>query len=118
MTKFIATFAYVGLFPVAPGTAGSLVALPSAWVIITLTGPLGLLIAAAVAFAAGVWATGMETAGSHDHDPGEIVIDEVAGQFLALFPLATGAAIWGSHLATLCVSKVISRRASNTTTRH
>lgn len=50
---------------------------------------LPLLIAGIVlTFAAGWWATARMTAGSADHDPSEIVIDEVAGQWVALLPLS------------------------------
>ena len=37
-----------------------------------------------VAYALGLWATRMETAGKDNHDPSEIVIDEVVGQWIAL----------------------------------
>jgi phosphatidylglycerophosphatase A len=52
-------------------------------------GGLPLLIAGVIlTFAAGWWATAQMTAGSTDHDPSEIVIDEVAGQWVALLPLS------------------------------
>ena len=41
-------------------------------------------------FALGWWATAAETRGRDDHDPGEIVIDEVVGQWIALWPLSLG----------------------------
>ena len=41
-------------------------------------------------FLLGWWATVAETKGKEDHDPGEIVIDEVAGQWIALWPLSLG----------------------------
>jgi len=54
-------------------------------------GGLPLLIAGVIlTFAAGWWATAQMTAGSTDHDPSEIVIDEVAGQWVALLPLSYG----------------------------
>jgi phosphatidylglycerophosphatase A len=42
-----------GLLPFAPGTWGSLAALPFAWAIRALWGPSGLAAAAAIAFIAG-----------------------------------------------------------------
>jgi len=72
----------------APGTWGSLVALPMAWVLHVLGGFSLLAIGTIAAFLAGLWATGIMTAGSDDHDPSEIVIDEVAGQWIALLPLS------------------------------
>ncbi|HCT33455.1 MAG TPA: phosphatidylglycerophosphatase A, partial [Sulfitobacter sp.] len=63
-------------------------ALPWAW-LLHVIGGLPLLIAGIVlTFAAGWWATARMTAGSADHDPSEIVIDEVAGQWVALLPLS------------------------------
>ena len=80
----IATWFGVGLVPGAPGTAGSLAALPFAWAIATYLGPLGLAVAVAAAFVAGVWASGRYARKRGVADPGAVVIDEVAGQWLAL----------------------------------
>lgn len=92
MTHLIATFFYVGHIRPAPGTWGSLTALPAAWVIYVLTGPWGLTVGIILSYALGVWATAEETRGKDNHDPSEIVIDEVCGQWIALLPLAFGAA--------------------------
>lgn len=92
MTHLIATFFYVGHLRPAPGTWGSLAALPAGWAIYTLFGPWGLIAGIVASYALGVWATGVETRGKDNHDPSEIVIDEVCGQWIALLPLAFGAA--------------------------
>lgn len=92
MSQLVATFFYVGYLKPAPGTWGSLAALPVALVILWITGPYGLLFMSIVAFGAGYWATVQQTRGQADHDPSEIVIDEVAGQWIALLPVAFGAA--------------------------
>lgn len=89
MSKLIATFFYVGYLRPAPGTWGSLAALPVAWVLITYTGLYGLLFASGAAYALGLWATKLQTAGTDNHDPSEIVIDEVVGQWIALLPIAS-----------------------------
>lgn len=89
MSKIIATFFYVGHMRPAPGTWGSLAALPFAWVIITFTGLYGLILASVAVYFLGLWATKMETAGKQNHDPSEIVIDEVVGQWIALLPIAS-----------------------------
>ena len=89
MSKLIATFFYVGYLRPAPGTWGSLAALPVAWVLITYTGLYGLIFASAIAYALGLWATKLQTAGTDNHDPSEIVIDEVVGQWIALLPIAS-----------------------------
>ena len=62
---------------------------------------MALLIGIVGAFASGVWATALETRGKADADPSEIVIDEVAGQWLAFLPVSIGAAHVGAHLPSL-----------------
>jgi phosphatidylglycerophosphatase A len=49
-----------------------------------------LLIATVAVFSIGWWATSEETKGKENHDPSEIVIDEVAGQWIALLPVSGG----------------------------
>ncbi len=101
MSHLIATFFYVGHLRPAPGTWGSLAALPVAWITYLVTGPYGLTLAVAIVFALGWWATAVETQGKADHDPSEIVIDEVAGQWIALLPIAFGAANNGVSILAL-----------------
>ncbi|MDP3142994.1 MAG: phosphatidylglycerophosphatase A [Candidatus Omnitrophota bacterium] len=83
LSKLFATFFYVGYFPVASGTAGSAIGLllyvllrNNVWlyslVTILITG-LGFLVSSRAERVFG------------RHDPGEIVIDEVAGILIALF---------------------------------
>ncbi|WP_425038870.1 phosphatidylglycerophosphatase A family protein [Primorskyibacter sp. S187A] len=91
MSALIATWFYVGHLRPAPGTWGSLAALPCAWALHVAFGPYGLILAIGAAFALGHWATERETAGKDDHDPSEIVIDEVVGQWIALLPVSAGA---------------------------
>lgn len=92
MTHLIATFFYVGHIRPAPGTWGSFAALPAAWAIYIVAGPWGLVAGVIASYLLGVWATAAETKGKDNHDPSEIVIDEVCGQWIALLPLAFGAA--------------------------
>ena len=101
MTHLIATFFYVGHLRPAPGTWGSLAALPVAWALVMLAGPWALVAGIVLAYVLGVWATGVETAGKADHDPSEIVIDEVAGQWIALLPVVFGAAMRDADLLAL-----------------
>jgi phosphatidylglycerophosphatase A len=88
--RLIATGFGAGLLPKAPGTWGSLAALPAAWILHGLGGFPALAIATVVVIALGIWAIAHETAGRPDKDPGEIVIDEIAGQWIALWPLSGG----------------------------
>lgn len=81
---FLATWGWSGLLPGAPGTWGSLFTLPVAWIIAVQWGPSALFVATVAAFAIGLWASGIYLRHSTNKDPGTIVIDETAGQFLAL----------------------------------
>lgn len=78
----------VGHLRPAPGTWGSLAALPMALALHLAGGFPLLLMATAAVFILGVWATTEMTEGKDNHDPSEIVIDEVAGQFIAILPLS------------------------------
>ncbi|MBT4891164.1 MAG: phosphatidylglycerophosphatase A [Rhodospirillales bacterium] len=80
----LATWFGAGLSPKAPGTAGSLAALPFAWGILYGYGVEGLLLATLIVFVIGIWAARGYTALSGGEDPGPVVIDEVAGQWLTL----------------------------------
>jgi phosphatidylglycerophosphatase A len=82
----LATGFGTGLLPIAPGSWGALAALPFAWAIRSLSGIAGLAVAAGIAFAAGWWAAAIVAKASAVKDPGAIVIDEVAGQWLVLVP--------------------------------
>jgi phosphatidylglycerophosphatase A len=94
---WIATWFGSGLSPVASGTAGSLAALPFAYVIQVTLGNAALFAASIIIFLIGWWAAAQfvrKMPGKSD-DPGEIVVDEVAGQWLllsVLFPT------WQSYL--------------------
>lgn len=87
LAKLIATFFGVGLVPMAPGTAGSLAALPLAYLIHAGAGHMGLLVAGVAVFFVGWWASAVYAASRGVEDPGEIVIDEVAGLWLLLSAL-------------------------------
>lgn len=82
----VATWFGAGLSPVMPGTVGSLAALPFAWAIAAWGGWSALAAGAVLVFAVGLWAAGGYMALTGEHDPGPIVVDEVAGQWIALLP--------------------------------
>jgi len=89
--SLLATWFGAGLLPGAPGTWGSLAALPFAWAIAARFGPAALLVAAAIAFFVGWWAAEQVGRASGVADEGSIVIDEVAGQWLTLAAAAPSA---------------------------
>ncbi len=101
LAEIIGTVCYVGYMRPAPGTWGSLVALPLGWLIHVIGGPWLLVIAIIAGFIKGIWATSQLTKGAEDHDPSEIVIDEVVGQWIALLPLSFGAWHVGADILAL-----------------
>ncbi len=88
--SLIATVFGTGHLRPAPGTWGSLAALPLGFALHLLGGPVMLCAGIAVFFALGVWATAQVTAGQEDHDPSEVVVDELVGQWIALLPVSIG----------------------------
>ena len=97
----IATFGGVGHLRPAPGTWGSLAALPVGWALFALGGVPLFAVGILLVLGLGWWATGLETQGKTDHDPSEIVIDEVAGQWIALLPVMIGASHSGAPVLAL-----------------
>lgn len=87
VARLIATVGGLGDALPAPGTtAGSLPAAIAWWIAARLaTDPVvavgGLAVATVVAAVAGVWAADREARRRARHDPGPVVIDEVAGQW-------------------------------------
>lgn len=87
LPRLIATLFGVGLMRPAPGSWGSAAAIALGVAIDHLLGFPALVIATALVIPLGYWAIGGTVAESDDKDPSEIVIDEVAGQWIALlFP--------------------------------
>lgn len=99
--EITATYFYVGYMKPAPGTWGSLAALPLAWLIFEIGGIWLFLIAIPAAYIKGYIATKVMTEGKDNHDPSEIVIDEVVGQWIALLPVMIGASHAGVSSLTL-----------------
>lgn len=98
--RAITTVGGVGLLRPAPGTWGSLAGL-IAGVLLHMIGGFWLLLLATFAVTAlGYWAVLQEVGDSAD-DPSEIVIDEVAGQWVALWPVSFGAWMMGADIMAL-----------------
>ena len=100
----LATWFGSGLLRPAPGTWGSLAALPFAWGIAYFAGPIALAVATGAVFALGCWAAGVSERASGGKDPGVVVIDEVAGQWLVLIaaPLDPWSYLAGFVLFRIC----------------
>lgn len=85
---WLATWFGCGLMKPAPGTWGTLGGLPIGILIYAIGGWIALLIAVLVVSVVGYWAAGKFEEQSGEHDNGAIVIDEVAGVWIALIPAA------------------------------
>lgn len=89
-SRLVATVFYLGYLRPAPGTWASAAAIPIAWVLHGLGG-FPLLAGATLAlFALGWWAIAEQLKDTPAKDPSWIVVDEVIGQWLALWPLSAG----------------------------
>ncbi len=88
---FIATGAYSGYFPVAPGTAGTLVGV-ILYLFLYRLHPLFYLIIIILLFSLGVWLSGEAEKILNKKDPGYIVIDEIVGFMVTMFLLPEG--VW------------------------
>jgi len=80
----LATFCYVGYFPVAPGTAGSAAALPLFLLLRWLALPWVEASAIAALCLVGFWAGSVAASHYGREDPGYVVLDEVVGMLLTL----------------------------------
>jgi phosphatidylglycerophosphatase A len=95
LARFVATAGFVGHAPLAPGTAGSLVALPIAWLVFPWLSPYGLMLALLCSFGIALWAAGQQVSGDQK-DPQHVVIDEVIGQMVTLLFVPPTFATWAA----------------------
>lgn len=103
----LATWFGAGLFPMAPGTAGSLAALPFAYLISHYLGIAGLGVAIAIVFTIGIWAAHHYSKRTASHDAGPIVIDEVAGQWLALLLVPADIVLYAIGFALFRLADIV-----------
>ncbi len=101
LASMIATVGGTGYLRPAPGTWGSLAALPLAYGLHQLGGFPLLAIATVICTVLGIWATAEMTRGKANHDPSEIVVDEVAGQWLAIWAISYPAWSKGIEITAL-----------------
>jgi phosphatidylglycerophosphatase A len=99
---FVALGFGAGLSPIAPGTVGTLVALPLAWLLNAYANPFGWLVAIVAAGAIGTWAAHVTSRDLGVADHSSIVIDEIAAFLLVLF-------FAGSDLLRQCIAFVLFR---------
>ena len=83
--RIVATFFYLGKLPFAPGSWGSLGAL-LLWLLLPVTFSVHLSVII-ILFILGVYSSSRMAKYLDDHDPSEVVIDEVVGMGISLFML-------------------------------
>jgi phosphatidylglycerophosphatase A len=82
LARVLATWFGCGYSPAAPGTVGAAAAVVISWCF--GWGVVPNLLAGVAAGIVGIWAATLEARNSGRKDPGHIVIDEVAGQWITL----------------------------------
>ena len=90
LALLVATAAYTGYLPFAPGTVGSAVGIGVNLALVAPGVPWAVPAAIVVVFAAGVWAAGRAEAHFRINDPGPVVSDGVAGMLVSLVWIDTG----------------------------
>ncbi|HET7221538.1 MAG TPA: phosphatidylglycerophosphatase A [Vicinamibacterales bacterium] len=103
LAVFLATAAYSGYFPVAPGTVGSAVGLLVYTLVWWTQSPAVEIALIAGLFAAGVWAGTIAERYFGGIDPGPIVLDEVVGMLITLAFIPVG---WTGALAGFFLFRV------------
>jgi phosphatidylglycerophosphatase A len=100
LAVFIATAAYCGYFPIAPGTVGSAAGLVVYLLVWWTRSPVVEVALIAATFVAGTWAATHAERFFGGIDPGPVVIDEVLGMLitLAFIPAGVSAAVAGFFL--------------------
>jgi phosphatidylglycerophosphatase A len=81
---FIAFGGGAGLSPVAPGTAGTLVAFPLFWMLALFLDPVEFLLLIVALFIIGIWACSVTGKALGNHDHGGMVWDEITAFLLIL----------------------------------
>ena len=104
LALLLATALGAGYSPVAPGTAGSLVAIAVAYLLRDTLAPWHFAVLAAVFFAPAVWSADVTARVLKRKDPGLVVIDEVIGQWLTI--AAAPVITWQTCLAAFLLFRL------------
>lgn len=99
--EFAATFGYVGRAPKAPGTFGSLAAVPLA-LLLQMGGDIFYMVFTLLLAAGAIWVAQAYETQFNAHDPKEIVIDEVVGVLIAFTMLTS----WSALLAAFVLFRL------------
>ena len=103
IARLISSVGYVGRVPLAPGTAGSFAAFCAWYMIFSELKTPYFIFLTLIIFFIGVYVSKLIEKELAVHDPGEIVIDEWVGQWIALWFIELSL-FWG--LITFCVFRI------------
>jgi phosphatidylglycerophosphatase A len=104
LAVFLATVAYCGYFPIAPGTAGSAAGLVVYLLVWWTQSPIVEIVLIAATFALGTWSATHAERYFGGIDPGPVVIDEVLGMLVTLAFVPVG---WTGALAGFVIFRVL-----------
>ncbi|GBD93724.1 phosphatidylglycerophosphatase A [bacterium BMS3Abin05] len=94
LARFLSTTAFTGLFPIAPGTVGSLVTIVILWFLPALS-TAWLLGISVVLFFTGIWSAGVTEKAMGVEDPGSVNLDEDLGMVVSIIALPKTLIWWG-----------------------
>ena len=100
--KIVATCFGIGRLPIAPGTWGSLFGL-LIWIFIPLNYFIQTLIIF-VLFFLGIYVSKIVSKQLNEHDPSEIIIDEVVGMMISLYMLPK---TFGLYFISFCLFRIL-----------
>ncbi len=103
LNEIFVTYFYFGRAPAMPGTVGTVGAIPLVF-LFSLFGLYGYMGAVFVLAVFGIWAADQYEQMVQDHDPKEIVIDEVVGFLITMFWLPL---TWQSFVAGFVLFRVL-----------
>jgi phosphatidylglycerophosphatase A len=83
---FAATGGWIGYAPAAPGTFGSLAALPLCWMLACLPTTIAIIVLFSLT-GASIWISHAAEKMDGQDDPKHVVVDEICGMAIALFAL-------------------------------
>ena len=104
--KFLSTTAFTGLFPIAPGTVGSLITIVILWFLPPFS-PQILLTASVILFLVGIWSSGVTERAIGKEDPGSVNIDEDLGMVISIIMLPKTFLWWGAAFLIFRILDII-----------
>lgn len=103
LAVFLATVAYCGYFPIAPGTAGSAAGLVVYLLVWWTRSPILEVALIVATFGIGVWSAAQAERYFGSVDPGPVVIDEVLGMLMTLAFIPAG---WSAMLVGFVLFRI------------